>query len=126
MGGESSFISLDIRYTYDEVKVFVGRTFIVDGSDDKLELTVDGLKCLARKKDLARAVASAMCTWFFVFKALQVDKIPMMMNCDRLMRSVGVGHYDADRLKHIGGKADGEAQKKGVWYQSVSRWYRVG
>ena len=66
---------------------------------------------MARKNDLARAVASAMCIWFFV---LQVDKKPMVMNCDRFMRHVAVGHYKVDGLKKVGGKADEEAQKGGV------------
>jgi len=121
-GGVSPFISLDIRCTYDELKVLVGRTFIVDGSEDNLKLTVDGLKCLARKKDLARVVASTMCTWFFVFTVLQVDETPMVMNCDRFMRSVEVGHYNVDGLKQVGSKADGEAQKRGVWYLDGMQW----
>ena len=97
----------------------MGRTFTVDGNDSKLELKVDGLKRLARKNDLAPAVASAMCTWFFV---LQVAKEPMVMNCDRFMRHVAVGQYKVDGLNKVGGKADGEAQKGGVWYLDGMQW----
>ena len=88
----------------------MGRTFTVqnvDGSHGNLELfKVDGLKCLARNNDLARAAASTMCTWFFV---LLVDKETVVMTCDRFMSHVAIGQYKADGLKKTGGKADGEA-----------------
>ena len=58
----------------------------------------------------------------FVFTVLQVDETPMVMNCDRFMRSVEVRHYNVDGLKPIGGKADGEAQKRGVWYLDGMQW----
>ena len=58
----------------------------------------------------------------FVFAVLQVDETFMEMNCDRFMRHGVVGHYDVDGLKQVGGKIDGEAQKRGVWYLGGMQW----
>ena len=44
------------------------------------------------------------------------------MNCDRFMRHVAVEQYKVDGLKKVGGKADGEAQKGGVWYLDGMQW----